>query len=132
MATNNRNKTTTITDSNAKPINQTEVSNSLQMMANALKGTYGDGEFDGGLGQGAEGYWHRYAMYWDAKLVCTAYGAVTITFPYTIVDSMVKVYDTTTNTTGVYYIQSSKTLTFTASGKTIVEVSFVKNTKENS
>jgi hypothetical protein len=132
MATNNRNKTTTITDSNAKPINQVEMANSLQMMANALKGTYGNGEFDGGLGSIANGYWHRYAMFWDAKLVFTATGSVTITFPYTVVDSMVKVYDASANTASVYYIESSKTLTFTASGKTIVEVSFCKNTKENS
>lgn len=132
MAKNNRNKTTTITDSTAKPINDDEVATSLQLMANALKGTYGYGEFNGGLGENiGNGYWHRYAMYWDAKLVFTGTGTTTITFPYTVIDSMVHVYDTATNTDQVYYIENSKTLTFNASGKTIVEVSFVKTGREN-
>ena len=131
MGTNNRNKTVKISESNANPINEVEVKQTLTMLANALKGTYGTGEFNGGLGDElAYGYWHQYAMYWDAKLVFTATGSVTITFPFTLVDAPVRIFNVSDSSSSVYYVHKSKSITISATGKTIVEVGFVKNIKE--
>jgi len=130
MATNNKNKTVTINDINAKLATPEETAETLQNLAIALKGTYGSGEFDGGLGTGAEGYYHRYAMYWDAKLVCTASGSTTITFPFTLVNAEICVLDVATNERSYFYADGTKQFTFNGNGKTVISTMFIKNTKE--
>lgn len=128
----NKSKSTTVNESLASPKTAQETSNTIQTLVNALKGVYGNGDWDGGLGDIATGYYHRYAMYWDAKLSFTASGSVTLTFPFTVVDSIVKVFDVTSKTMAVYYLDNSNSLSLTSlNGKTIIEVSFVQNTKEN-
>ena len=129
IAKKNVNKATTINESLASPKNQADVENSIRQLTNAVRGIYGTGEWDGGVA--GSGYYHRYAMYWDAKLTFTGSGSTILSFPFTVVDSLVRVTDIATLTTKVYYIENNNQLSVSnLGGKTIVEVSFVKNTKE--
>lgn len=125
---NRNNKTTTVSESVSKPLNETELKSSVQVMGNALRGVYGDGEWDGGVG--GTGYWVKYAMFWDAKLVFDGTGAHTITFPFTVADSIVRVTSTITLVTTNYYIASGTSLALTLSGKSIIEINFAKNAKD--
>lgn len=125
-------RSATITGSHTTPQNEQELKQSVSAMANALQGTYATGEFDGGIG--GTGFYHKYAYFWDAKLVTTATGTTTITFPFTMNDTLVT--QTTISDTGAIsvhtiHVHDSKTFPATLSGiKTIFDVSMVRNTKE--
>ena len=126
MAKNNR--SVTITDAIARPRNEKEMQETLQMTANALLGTHGDGEWDCGVA-GATCYYHKYAQFWNAKVSLTFSGTVIISFPFTIVDSILKQIKDDGTTTNVY-VSNAKQVTLTGSGKYILELFFVKNVKE--
>ena len=121
-----------VTSATAAPQNDVELRESVATMANALKGTYATGTFDGGIG--ASGLYHRYAEFWDAKLVTTVTGSTTITFPFTLVDSLVyqnSISDTGEVTEKAYHVDNSKTLSLVLTGvKNIIEVAMVHNTRE--
>jgi hypothetical protein len=123
------NRSVTITDTNAKPKGDKEVMDTIQMTANALQGTWGDGDWDGGI-TGAVGSYCKRGIFWDAKLVYTISGSATIKFPFTVVESIVRITNTATLASVISYIQKGKTLAVTGSGKFILEVLFVRNTKE--
>lgn len=134
MANNrNSNRVTVVTDANAKPKNETELAETISTLVNANRGSNGDGTWDGGV-DGSNGYWVKYRMFWDAKLSFVASGTTTITFPFTVVDSVVRVIRCGTNP-GVevlYYIDRSKTLSLSnLNGRTVIELSMVKNIKED-
>lgn len=125
-------RSATITGTHANPQNEQELKQSISAMANALQGTYATGEFDGGIG--GTGFYHKYAYFWDAKLVTSAAGSTTITFPFTMDDTLV--YQTSISDTGeltvhTINVHNSKSFPATLSGvKTIFEVSMVRNVKE--
>jgi len=130
MARNNVNtRSVTITESNAKPVSEKEIKETIQMIANALEGTYGDGDWDGGI-TGANGFYTQYARYWDAKLVYTLNGSADVVFPFTVVESFVRVTNVITKVTVINYIEKSRRLGVSGDGKYILEVCLVKNTKE--
>lgn len=127
------NRVTVITDANAKPQNEKEMAETIQALVNANKGSNGDGTWDGGV-DGATGYWSKYRMFWDAKLVFTASGSITVTLPFTVVDNTVRVIKcgTTPAVEVLYYLERSKTISLTGlNGKTVIELSMVKNIKED-
>jgi len=101
----------------------------VQMTANALLGTNGDGVWDGGS-VGGVGYYCRYAMFWDAKLVYTLHGSESLVFPFTLVEAVVRITNTATGATSINYVENDRTLAVSGDGKYVLEVSFVKNTKE--
>lgn len=121
-----------VTSATASPQNEAEVKEAISTMANALKGTYSTGSFDGGIG--ASGLYHRYAEFWDAKLVTTTTGSTTITFPFTLVDAIVEqhtISDGGALSTNTLYAHNTRTVPLTLSGvKTIISVAMVHNTKE--
>lgn len=121
-----------VTSLTANPQTQEELQEAVSTMANALKGTYATGSFDGGIG--GTGLYHRYAEFWDAKLVTTLTGSTTITFPYTLVNSMVThhvISDTGAVTSSTIYADNTKTVPLVLSGaKNVIEVAMVHNTKE--
>jgi hypothetical protein len=128
----NSSRATVVTEAMAKPTNEREAKEAMVQVVNALRGTYGTGEWDGGF-DGASGYWTKYSMFWDAKLSFDGGGSATITFPFTVVDSIVKVYMVSgvTVTQENHYIVKGNNLTLAGlTGKTIIELAFVKNTKE--
>lgn len=126
----NTNRCTVVTDALAKPQNEKELAETISSLVNATRGSNGDGQWDGGVG--GEGTWVKYRMFWDAKLVFSGLGSTTITFPFTVVDSVVRVIKCgTTPIEGLYYVNGRKTLDITGlNGTTIIELSMVKNTKE--
>jgi hypothetical protein len=129
MSRNNSGRSVTITDSNAKPKSEKEVMDTVQMTANALLGTYGDGEWNGGIG-GAQGFYCRYAKFWDAKLVYEIHGSTEILFPFTLVEAIVRITNASSGATSINYVERSLTLPVSGDGKYILEVFFVKNIKE--
>lgn len=128
-----KSRSVTLTDANAVPNTPSEVAQSLQSCVNALRGTYATGSFDGGI-VGSVGYYHKYAEFWEAKLVLTATGNTAITFPYTLVDAVLNIY--TISDMGVVslsrkYAHETKDIQIVLGGvKTIIEVAMVHNTKE--
>lgn len=126
----NTNRCTVVTDALAKPQNEKELAETISSLVNATRGSNGDGQWDGGVG--GEGTWVKYRMFWDAKLVFSGLGSTTITFPFTVVDSVVRVIKCgTAPIEGLYYVNGRKTLDITGlNGTTIIELSMVKNTKE--
>lgn len=126
---NGNSRITVVTEAMAKPKNEREATEAMMNVVNSLRGSNGQGEWDGGLA--GTGYWVKYSMFWDGKLTFDGTGSTTITFPFTVIDSMVKVYAVATNTVKNYYVSNSKTLDVSGlTGKTIVEITFVKNGKE--
>lgn len=120
------NRSTIVTDAIAKPINESEVQTSIQTLANACRGTYGDGEWTGGIG--GVGYYVQYAMFWDAKLSFNATGDVVVVLPFTLLDSIVTLTDIVTMVRRYIHVQSGNTLSITGlTGKTILEINFAKN-----
>ena len=72
-------------------------------------------------------------MFWDGKLSFIGSGSTTVAFPFTVVDTVVKVFKIsgTTTTQELIYIAKDNTLALTGlTGLTIIELAFVKNTKE--
>ena len=131
---NNNSRVTVITDSNAKPANEKELSETLQSLVNATRGANGTGDWDGGLGDGSKGYWSKHQMFWDARLSFIGTGSCTISLPFTAQDTVVRVLKCGTGTPVevLYYLDKAKTLTLsTLNGRTIVELTMVKNTKED-
>lgn len=126
-------RSTTITDAHAKPLNEREKSVAWQAIVGALRGVWGTGPWDGGI-EGAIGDWEKHSKYWDATLQADIDGDVTITFPFTVTRSVVKVWKMDTGgteaTLSANYLESGKTLQVTHSGRIVVELSRVKNTKE--
>lgn len=134
MATSPKNssRTTIVTEAMAKPTNEREAKEAMVQVVNALRGSYGTGEWDGGF-DGATGYWTKYSMFWDAKLSFVGSGTTTVTFPFTVIDSIVKVFKITgtSATQELIYIAKGNSLALTGlTGTTIIELAFVKNTKE--
>lgn len=125
-------RSTTITDAHAKPINEREKAVAWQAIVAALRGVWGTGPWDGGIG--GTGDWEKHSKFWDATLQADISGDVTITFPFTVVKSVVKVWKMdlggTEATLSASYIESGKTLLVSHSGRIVVELSRVKNTKE--
>jgi hypothetical protein len=122
-------KATTITTAMASPSNPAELNETLLQLVNATRGTYGDGEWDGGIA--GNGYWCKYAAFWDAKLSADISGTTTIKFPFVVTDSAVRVYHLSgTPSMEVFYINSADALNLTGHGKTIIEVSLVQIPKE--
>lgn len=130
---NNNSRVTVITDSNAKPANEKELAETIQALVNATRGANGTGDWDAGI-DGANGSWAKYLMFWDARVSFEVTGSVEITFPFTVVSSVVRVIKCgTVNPVEVlYYVDKAKTLTLSGlNGRTVVELSMVKNTKED-
>lgn len=118
----------TITEAMAKPQSPKEMGVAVESFANALDGTYGTGEWDGGV-EGASGFWHRYSQYWDAKLVVTISTSQLIVFPFTVIDSLLRLTKLD-GTSSIIYIENAKQLNVAGNGKYVLELFFVKNTKE--
>ena len=127
------NRTTTITDKYAKPINENEQAVAQIAIVNALIGTYGTDTFNGG-DAGLQGYWIKYSEYWDAKLYGTIQSG-NLSLPYRCTETIATVYviDGTNVTQSLYYIQDAKNLDLSAlqGKKVVVMLNFVRNIKEN-
>lgn len=129
MAANNRSRSVTITQANAKFTTDKELRETVQMTANALEGTHGDGDWDGGI-EGATGFFYRYAKFWNAKIVYEIHGSNSLVFPFTLVDAVVRITNAATGATTSTFVDRSRTMAISGDGKYVLEVSFVKNVKE--
>lgn len=112
---------TTITELFAYPANENEGRNSFRSVINALLGTWGNKAWDGGLDDAnvVHGYWHRYARFWDCKLVFDSSGDTEIELPFLVKYGVARILDTSTETEAVRYIENSKSLTFSGVGRFI-------------
>lgn len=130
---NNNSRVTVITDSNARPSNDKELAETVQALVNATRGANGTGDWNGGV-VGSKGYWSKYQMFWDARLSFVASGSLTIDLPFTAQDTVVRVIKcgTVSPVEVLYYVDKSKTLTLSGlNGRTVVEITMAKNTKED-
>ena len=134
------NRITVITDANAKPINEREKEVTSQLIVTALRGSWGRGDWDGGSASGwipGTGNWEKHAESWDATVQTDLNGPATITFPFSVVRNIVKVYKVVTADDGAVttefsanYIENGKSLAIDHVGRVVVELSNIKNTRE--
>jgi hypothetical protein len=123
---------TKITTAIATPQNPAELNETILQVVNALRGVHGSGEWDGGIG--GIGSWCKYSAFWDAKLSFDKTQTITIELPFTAINTILKVYHINNLTSVVtiesVYLSNSKTVTFGAFGKTLIELSLVQSAKE--
>ena len=134
MAKTNRtaNRTTTITDKYANPINDAEKQVAQTAIVNSLLGTNGTDVFNGG-DDSLNGYWIKYSEYWDMKLHGTITKGV-VAFPWTATESVVTVVVVdSAPTQHLYYISNAKQVDLTEliGKKVIIMLNFVRNIKES-
>lgn len=125
-----------ITDAHARPINARELEVTQQLIVTALRGSWGTGDWSGAGDSSwpsGTGNWEKHADSWSATLTTTLSGEATVTFPYPVIRSIVKVWkvsDDGSATLNAYSIESGRTLSITHVGKVVIELDMVHNTKE--
>ena len=125
-----------VTDAHAKPTNAREHEVASQLVATALQGAWGKGSWDGGSGENwvpGVGNWEKHSESWDATLQTTLSGSAVVTFPFTVVRGIVKLYkisDDRTVSMHANYIESGKTLSIEHIGLIVIELTNIKNIKE--
>jgi hypothetical protein len=122
-------RTSVITDAWAKPRDAAEMSTAFQGVIGALRGAWGTGPWDGGVG--GNGYWCKYSMYWDAKLTFEATGLHTVTLPYRVTESVVRWWCITESgpMLNAYYVANGQTVDINFVGTVVVELQMVKVVK---
>ena len=130
------NRITIITDANAKPINEREKEVTSQLVVTALRGSWGVGNWDGGSASGwvpGTGSWEKHAESWDASVQTDLNGPATVTFPFSVIRNIAKVYKVQTDGTTEFsanYIENGKSLAIDHVGRVVVELTSIKNTRE--
>ena len=126
------NRTTTITDKFANPINDAEKQIAQTAIVNSLLGTNGTDIYNGG-DDSLNGYWIKYSDYWDMKLHGTITQGV-VALPWRATETVFTVYiiSGTSAVSSLYYLQDGKQLDLTEHiGKQVVIMgNFVRNVKE--
>lgn len=124
------NRTLTISENYANPINDAERQTAQSAIVGALIGTYGTDECKSG-DDGLTGYWHKYSEFWDCKLKGVLQHG-NISLPFRAVEQVAVVHVIDTNETKLYYIADAKTLDLTQLAGMRVEINlqFVRTFKE--
>lgn len=117
----------TINDLQARATTEAEMDNTIKLLVSANIGSWGWDKW------GDNGYYVKYAEFWDAKGTFNITDQTTITLPFRVNDNVVTIHsiDGTTVTTSVYYIYSDNVINVSAfSGKKIIiSLSLIKNTR---
>lgn len=123
-------KLTTITDNIVNLESKQELAEALRKLTNALRGTYGEGEWNGGIG--GTGFWCKYSSFWDAKITCAFSGDAVVSLPFFVPESIATIYHIagTVVTVETQYLVNKNTIEVTASGTFIIVLSQVQSTKE--
>jgi len=118
---------TEVSVARARPRSADELHETISMLVNAAQGTHGYGEFDGGVG--GAGYWTQAGVTWAFQLDVAAVCGITITLPYSITKSVVRIYDITTGQESLQFVEDSATIDVTLNGRTIVSASNILSGK---
>jgi hypothetical protein len=115
-----------ITTHDTKPHDELDRERVFQLMANALIGVNGVGDWDGGLE--GDGWWVKRGYWWEAVLTADVTGDFTLELPFEANNTVVEVVNN--NTQYLYSIYSGSTLSVTGlSGKVHIFIRPTRNKK---
>ena len=118
----------TLTGHDSSPRDEQDRNRVFQLVVNSLKGVNGNGSWDGGID--GDGWWIKRGFIWEASLVVTLTGDVTLVLPFEANNTVVEiVYDERGRTTEIVQtIDSGKNLNITGlTGKTYIYVKPTRN-----
>ena len=97
---------TIITTHDSKPENDLERERVIQLVANALIGANGYGDWDGGIS--GDGWWEKRGYWWTAALAADVTGDFTLELPFEANNTVVEVVNN--NTQNLYSVYSGSTV----------------------
>ena len=122
----------TINDNHAVPSTDEEWSSSIKQVAGALQGSWGKGDWNGGIG--GEGFWIKHSMFWDAKVKATLNGVTTFISPFPLKDAVVIIskIDPTDGSISQsnLFVDSGRNFDVTFNGVVIVEMKNIQNVRD--
>ncbi|TRZ51949.1 MAG: hypothetical protein D4S01_03845 [Dehalococcoidia bacterium] len=118
----------TITDVYATVKNPLEQQNAWREVIGCLKGTWNVGEWKTSFPD-SDGWYRKYSQFWEAKLVATIEGTVTLRLPFKAKECTIRVVDTASLTQSLYYIQIGQEVEIAGSGHTIIYVDPVRTVR---
>jgi hypothetical protein len=98
-----------------------------------LRGTWGNGTWDGSgdptWPSVAQGQWDKHRTTWSASLQADIDGVCVVTFPFTVIRGIVKVWKINGSEAVLQpcYIEKGNTLSIEYSGRVIIELNDIKN-----
>jgi hypothetical protein len=116
----------TITDSYALPHNEKEMSIAFQQVVGALRGVWGMGQWDGGVG--GTGYWQKHGMFWDAILKYTTTEIKVIQLPFKARDTVATIHKNGEAPVSIF-LNDVTSISVDRVGDIVVQISMAKNLK---
>lgn len=117
----------TINDLQARATTEAELDNTIKLLVSANIGSWGWDKW------GDNGYYIKYAEFWDAKGTFDIVDQTIIKLPFRVIDNIVTVYEINGSnvTQGVYYIYNDNVISVSqyAGKKIIIKLDFIKNTR---
>lgn len=117
----------TINDLQARATTEAELDNTIKLLVSANIGSWGWDKW------GNNGYYIKYAEFWDAKATFDITTETTINLPFRVVDNIVTIYTITGTvaTPSVYYIYNDNVINVSgyAGKKIVIILSSIKNVR---
>ena len=116
----------TLTGQDSNPKTDSDRVRVFQLMVNSLKGVNGNGAWVGGID--GDGWWIKRGFIWEASIVATLTGDVTLVLPFEANNTVVEIVNNDIQT--VKTIDSGTDLNITGlTGKTYIYVKPTRNTR---